>query len=121
MSWRNATRLSWPIWKRAAWAYIKHCGFQVGAIMMDVAIRRYAAHHGHASKYHHTLTAAWMHLVAAHAVPHAAQTFDAFIERHGRLLDKRLIERFYSREVLFSDCARKSWMEPDLRPFPEIA
>jgi hypothetical protein len=58
--------------------------------------------------------------VAAHALPHPAPTFDTFIEGHSRLLDQSFIERFYSREALLSDRARRHWIEPDLRPLPVI-
>jgi hypothetical protein len=106
---------------RAAWAFIKRHGFSEATVMMEACVRRFAAHHRHAQKYHHTMTAAWMHLVAAHALPHPVPTFDTFIEEHSRLLDQSLIERFYSREALFSDRARVHWVEPDLRPFPGMA
>jgi len=106
---------------RAAWAYIKRHGLATAAPAMEAAIRRFAAHHGHAGKYHHTLTMAWMHLVAAHAIPHPARTFVDFIGEHSRLLDTALIERFYSGDTLFSDRARMQWIEPDLQPLPAIA
>ncbi|HXN08975.1 MAG TPA: hypothetical protein VN860_04870 [Candidatus Acidoferrales bacterium] len=105
---------------RAAWAFIKRYGLSEGAMMMEACVRRFAARHGHARKYHHTITAAWMKLVAVHALPHPARTFDEFIETHSRLLDARFIERFYSHETLFSDYARGHWTEPDVRPLPGI-
>lgn len=106
---------------RVAWSLIKRHGFSEGARLMEASVRRFAAHYGHAQKYHHTMTAAWIRLVAAHALPHSARTFDEFIKTHSRLLDKRLIERFYSREALFSHGPRVHWMEPDLRPLPDLA
>jgi hypothetical protein len=106
---------------RAAWAYVMRYGIVEGARMMDTAIARFAAYHGHRQKYHRTMTAAWIHLVAAHALPHPVQTFDEFIVHHSRLLDKSLIECFYSRAALFSDHARTGWVEPDVRPFPMVA
>jgi hypothetical protein len=34
------------------------------------------------------------------------------------LADKDLPLQYYSRERLFSEAARASWLEPDLRPLP---
>jgi hypothetical protein len=106
---------------RAAWALIKRHGFSEATVMMEASVRRLAAHHNRAQKYRHTMTAVWMQLVAAHALQHPAPTFDTFIEEHSCLLDQSLIERFYSREALFSDHARVHWIEPDLRPLPGMA
>jgi len=86
--------------------------------MMQRAIMRFAAHHGHAGKYHATLTTAWVRFVAFHAANHPSDLFDDFLAQNSELLDKTLPLRFYSRERLFSEVARASWMEPDLRAFP---
>jgi len=64
---------------------------------MAAALRAFARGAGQEAKYHHTLTVAWVHIVA-------------------RLLDKELPLAHYSRERLFSDEARRRWVEPDLRP-----
>ena len=64
---------------------------------MASALRRFAAAAGKADKYHHTMTVFWMKMIA-------------------RLLDKELPLLYYSRERLFSDEARRGWIEPDLNP-----
>jgi hypothetical protein len=48
-------------------------------------------------------------------------TFDAYLAHSPRLLDKRLLTRFYSSRVLASAPARTGWVEPDLAPFPWTA
>ncbi|HME82301.1 MAG TPA: hypothetical protein VKF82_09520 [Candidatus Eremiobacteraceae bacterium] len=85
---------------------------------MIETIRRFAAHHGHAPKFHFTLTALWVRLVAAHVADHPDAAFDELIDLDNRLLDKDLPLRFYSRAQLFSEHARASWVEPDVRPLP---
>jgi len=63
------------------------------------------------------MTEAWTRLVAHH-VPDGPADFAGFLERHPRLLDKRLLMGHYSAARLASDEARRSWLAPDLAPFP---
>lgn len=79
------------------------------------AILRFARAKGGESKYHETVTRAWMRLVAA-AAP--ASTFEGFAAANPDLFDKDALHRYYSRERLAADEARIGWTPPDLRPLP---
>jgi hypothetical protein len=70
-------------------------------------------------KYHHTVSRAWVEIVAHHieADPGCAE-FGTFAARHPALLDKRLLSRHYRSSALASPVARAEWVEPDLLPFP---
>src|SRR5260370_21683947 len=48
-----------------AWLYLKSNDASRAAERMSEGIRRFANHHGATQKYHHTLTLAWMRLVAS--------------------------------------------------------
>jgi hypothetical protein len=74
--------------------------FDAAMDRVAAALQAKAADAGHPEKYHHTLTLFWMQMLA-------------------RLLDKALPLEYYSRERLFSDDARRSWVEPDRLPLPE--
>jgi hypothetical protein len=76
-------------------------------------IRAVATAQGAPDRYHETITAAWATIVRslAAALPHA--TFDELIDRHPELTDPHLLERYYSRERLASDEARRRRLEPD--------
>src|SRR2546421_4024138 len=50
---------------RVAWLYLKSTDPSSAAERMSEGIRRFANHHGATQKYHHTLSLAWMRLVAA--------------------------------------------------------
>jgi len=104
---------------RMAWLYLRRDGWEVGSRNIRDGLRRFAAHHGHAAMYHETITLFWAHLVN-HAITIAPEidNFDAYIERFAHLLDKSLMLRHYSRDMLHSDAARAAWVEPDLLPFP---
>jgi hypothetical protein len=70
-------------------------------------------------KYHHTVSRAWVEIVAHHvdADPDCAD-FDAFARSYPALLDKRLLSRHYRSSTLAAQPARRGWVEPDLLPFP---
>jgi hypothetical protein len=105
---------------RAAWVYLQRYPLPAATRMMDQAIRRFARYHGHAEKYHNTLTVLWTRLVAVHAAAHPETVFERFIARNQELLDKWLVLRFYTRERLFSPRAREAWLDPDVRALPEL-
>jgi hypothetical protein len=49
-----------------------------------------------------------------------ADSFAEFIERKPDLLNRKLVEHFYSRELIFSDSARALWTASDIRPLPAL-
>jgi hypothetical protein len=85
---------------RLALAYLMDSSTVSEAIdRMTASIRGFARAAGHEEKYHHTLTVAWVRLVA-------------------RLLDQRLPLAYYSHDRLFSNDARERWIEPDVLNLP---
>lgn len=85
------------------------------------AVQHLARRHGMPDRYHETLTRAWVQVVAIHRALEPAESFDAFIAAHPRLLERDLLSRHYSPTVLWSEMARARWAEPDLRAFPALA
>ncbi len=77
--------------------------------------------HGAPDKYHETITRSWFHFIAVHIQRQGAESFGEFIERNPDLLDRKLIEHFYSRELILSESARAAWVGPDLRALPALA
>jgi hypothetical protein len=104
---------------RLAWIYLKSHGEVEARHRLGDAIRRFAGYHGKSDKYHETVTAAWLRLVASamDRLPHGA-SFDDVTISAPELLDKRTIEKFYSAATLAAEAARISWVEPDLQPLP---
>jgi hypothetical protein len=82
-------------------------------------IQQIAGYERAPQKYHLTVSRAWVELVAHHvaADPDCAE-FDVFAECNPALLDKRLLARHYRSSTLAAGPARRSWVEPDLLPFP---
>jgi hypothetical protein len=82
-------------------------------------IQQIAAYARAPQKYHHTVSRAWVEIIAHHieADPDCAD-FGTFAARHPALLDKRLLSRHYRSSTLAVPAARQGWVEPDLLPFP---
>lgn len=74
------------------------------------------------SKYHETLTCAWLQAVNLHMsrTPDTA-SFADFIAQHSALLDANLMFTHYTRERLISTTAREQFVTPDLQPIPHYA
>src|SRR6266851_6978597 len=106
---------------RVAWLYLKSSDATRAAERMSEGIRRFANHHGATQKYHHTLTLAWMRLVAAALVVTPEEhVFERFFSAHPELKDTNLLAKYYSKELLQSAAAREGWVEPDLQPLPDL-
>jgi hypothetical protein len=104
---------------RLGWIYSCHFPEDQALARIVQGIRAFAKHHGHADKYHHTITVAWMRLVG-HAVRSEppAPDFRTFASTQAQLLNPRLLEDYYSKARLQSNAARHNWLDPDLRPLP---
>jgi hypothetical protein len=104
-----------------AWSYLRLYSIDEAAEVMVAAIRHVARLHGAEDKYHETITRAWLHFVAVHMQRWGADSFEEFLERNPDLLDSKLIQHFYSRELILSDPARAAWIAPDLGRLPALA
>ena len=99
--------------------YVRRYGREGALTRMREGLQRYVkAVGGNPDGYHETVTRAWIELLAnldaelADApLPVAAQ---CLLERCG---DKLYLLRFYSRERIMTDAARREWVEPDKAPF----
>ena len=99
---------------RLAWFYVRRYGTEEADQRIAAAIRNFAGRHGKLDKYHHTMTIAWMRLVSPAA---ALASFDTVTGAFPRLFDKTYLSEFYSDELLSSDAAKKTFVEPDKQPF----
>jgi hypothetical protein len=100
-----------------AWAYLaESSSVRQAANKMRDTLRRFAAVVGKPEKYHETITLFWVHLLSrAYAASHAERLED-ILEANPQLLEKNFPLAYYSAERLFSNEARTSWVEPDLKP-----
>jgi hypothetical protein len=80
-----------------AWVQIRRLGLERASESVTLAIRQFAAHQGHADRYHDTLTRFWLRAVSLGIKRHPALAFS---------------------KLMGSDEARRQWVEPDLRLMP---
>lgn len=104
-----------------AWTYLRLYPLDEASGAMTAAVRHVARRHGAENKYHETLTRAWLQCVAVHMQRWGAESFEAFLEANPDLLDRALIEHFYSPGLIFGDRARAAWVDPDLRQLPALS
>ncbi|HLW83247.1 MAG TPA: hypothetical protein VKS20_14505 [Candidatus Acidoferrales bacterium] len=104
---------------RAAWLYVRRFGASEAAGHLSQGILSFATHHGSPQKYHHTMTVAWVRLIAAaqRETPEIKR-FEDFAAAHPSLLELRALSKYYSASRMGSSAARSAWVEPDLHPLP---
>ena len=103
-----------------AYVYLAGSDVDLALERMRAALVSFLSHHGiPATKYHETLTRAW--ILAVHHFMHRspeASSADDFIARNPLLLDTSIMLTHYSADLLFSDAARAGFVEPNLDPIP---
>jgi hypothetical protein len=108
---------------RLAYVYLADWNVDIALERMRAALVAFLSHHDiQASKYHETLTRAWV-LAVDHFMHRSPGTSSAddVIERNPVLLDPKIMLTHYSAGLLFSDAARAEFAEPDLDPIPRHA
>jgi len=100
-----------------AWVYLtESSSVQQAARKMRNTLRRFAAAAGKPEKYHETITLFWVHLLSRAQAAGRAERLEDIVHANPQLLEKNFPLAYYSTQRLFSDEARVSWMEPDLKP-----
>ena len=100
-----------------AWVYLaESSSVMQAANKMRETLRRFAAAAGKPQKYHETITLFWLQLLARVQATSCAERLEEVVCAHPQLLEKNFPLAYYSSERLFSDEARTSWVEPDLKP-----
>jgi hypothetical protein len=84
--------------------------------LMRSGLQHLIAHHGRQG-YHETITRFWMELLLEylHGLPEAMDRIEKInraVEAHR---EKDVVFRYYSRELVTSNTARREWVEPDVR------
>lgn len=105
---------------RLAYTYLADNDADTALAKMRAALLAFLAHHGiDPTKYHETMTRAWI-LAVRHFMEKSAASAsaDAFIDGNPILLDTKIMLTHYSAGLLFSDEARARFVEPDLGDIP---
>ena len=95
------------------WSYLQRMPLPAALERFQAALKRFAAHHGKPGLYHETITCAYVVLVNQRIVH--GETWEEFSSRNGDILKWRpsILDRYYRRETLESDLARRVFLLPD--------
>lgn len=99
---------------RLAWLHLQRDVPDVALEKVRAGIQTFAKFHGVEGLYNETMTQAWVRLLATHHEP----SFDEFLTANEPLLNKDLLHRYWSPELLASEAAKREWIPPDRRALP---
>ena len=105
---------------RLAYVYLASNNLDTAHQLMRAALLGLLSHNGvDPQKYHETLTRAWI-LAVAHFMAESppAQSSDELIDANPQLLDKAIMGHHYSADLLATEEARISFVEPDVSAIP---
>ena len=99
-----------------AWLFVQRYGMPAALAEFTAAIKRFAAAKGAHGLYHETITWAFLLLIAERQARNPAADFDAFAAANPDLLvwKPSILERYYSKELLTSELAKRTFLMPDL-------
>jgi hypothetical protein len=100
---------------RIAFALVARYEFDEALHRFATGLRRLTVRLGRPTKYHATITTAFVALVAERRLTSGAATWEAFAPHATDLLDRRCLTRWYSARALGSDVARRTFVLPDPR------
>jgi hypothetical protein len=103
----------------ALW-YLQTLPFEEATGKVTGGIRRLAETYGKTG-YHETITLFWLRVVSCFIAERKDLTLPDLANRViEHCLDKDLISRHYSPDLLASAKAKAEWVEPDRQPLPKI-
>ena len=104
--------LDHPDHVRVTWHYLRRDGLAAVLRELPERLRRYAASKGAPEYYHETITFAFVCLIHERLAQAEGLEWEAFAAAHPELFERGLLERYYRREVLESDFARRTFVWP---------
>jgi hypothetical protein len=99
-----------------AWLFVRQHGLPAALAEFSRAIRRFADAKGATGLYHETITWAFLLLIADRQARQPAVTFAEFSTANPDLMtwQPSILDRYYSKELLASELARRTFLMPDL-------
>ena len=100
---------------QVAWLFVRNYGMPAALGEFSTAIKRFADAKGATGLYHETITWAFLLLIAERQARNPALTWPQFEATNADLLvwKPSILERYYSKELLGSELARRTFLMPD--------
>ena len=101
---------------QVAWLFVLKYGMPGALAEFTAAIKRFADAKGATGLYHETITWAFLLLIAERQARNPAQTWETFAAANTDLLvwKPSILGRYYSKDLLASDLAKRTFLMPDL-------
>lgn len=101
---------------RVAWLFVCRHGMPAALGEFSEAIKRFAVAKGAHGLYHETITWAFLLIISERQTRQPASTWAEFAQDNADLLlwKPSVLDRYYSKDLLMSDVARRSFVMPDL-------
>jgi hypothetical protein len=101
---------------QVAWLFVRKYGMPGALGEFSTAIKRFADAKGATGLYHETITWAFLLLIAERQARTPASTWQTFEAANADLLvwKPSILERYYSKQLLGSELARRAFLMPDL-------
>jgi hypothetical protein len=115
-AWTHGKHLVVALW------YLLHFPREEASRRIREGIQRYNLSRGKTDGYHETITLAWIAVISDFLARQGRErpVADLAQELLATCGQKEYLLRFYSRDRLFADEARRQWVEPDLRRFDDV-
>jgi hypothetical protein len=97
---------------RLAWIYLSETTLLEALPRFVESLKRYATTLGATTKYHETITYAFLFLIHERMERAPAISFEAFVVANADLFSP-ILTRYYKPETLASDLARRMFVMPD--------
>jgi hypothetical protein len=104
---------------RLAWLYLMEAPLLDALVRFRTSLQRYAASLDAGTKYHETVTFAFLFLIHERMQHAQAATFDDFADANPDLFEN-ILSRYYTAETLRSDLARRIFVMPDLIKYEQF-
>ena len=101
---------------QVAWLFVQTYGMPAALTEFTIAIKRFADAKGATGLYHETITWAFLLLIADRQARQPGRSWQEFEAANSDLLSWKpsILDRYYSKELLSSDLAKRSFLMPDL-------
>jgi hypothetical protein len=99
---------------RLAWVYLREMQLLDALARFTTSLKRFAAHNGHPGLYHETITWAYLLLIHERMERKPVAEFETFEATNPDLFAWKpsILDRYYDRETLDSDLARRTFLMP---------
>ena len=100
---------------QVAWLFVQKYGMPLAISEFTAAIKRFADAKGATGLYHETITWAFLLLIADRQARQPRETWQEFETANADLLSWKpsILDRYYSKELLASDLAKRTFLMPD--------